>query len=118
MKRTHIAAAFATALTLGPMAAMAASGDAWYGTNRVYTEGVAPIEVTRVEVERPLIIEERSAAEPIVVEREYLVREPAYVVVTRDDPAYDDRLFYVMPEPDSRIERGLFNRQGPNDFGA
>lgn len=117
MKRTRIAAALAALASTG---ALAVSGDAWYGTNRVYAEGVAPIEVTRVDVDRPLIYEERVVGAPVYVEREYVVvPDRDYVVVERDYYAYDgEPLFYTTPNAQHELRRNLFDRKGPNDFGA
>lgn len=115
MKRT----AFALALgVLSTTAAMAAPGDAWYGTNRdgvtvsppvTYVETVpAPRDGVTVYYDEPV----RTA--PVIVERSY-VREPYDVVVV--EPVHDNDLFYVTPRTYSSIDHGLFNRKGPNDFG-
>lgn len=119
MKRPELAA-LALALAAASTGAVAAAGDRWYGAGR---ETAPPIEVTRV-YEEPVLIErdrviyqERIASpveeRPVIVEREYVVREPAYRVVPRE--AYFDPLH---PQWGHGIGTGLFNKTGPNDFGA
>lgn len=122
MKRIHIASALGAALL--STAALAASGDAWYGTNRVYTDGVAGVEITRtaptiVYEERvmgaPVIATPVIVEGPVIVERGYVVMEPQPSLI---DKTNERDLFYVTPEINSRIDKGLFNRKGPNDFGS
>ncbi|HET7730579.1 MAG TPA: hypothetical protein VFK48_11150 [Usitatibacter sp.] len=121
MNRPKIAA-LALALAAASTGAAAAAGDRWYGSSRdiVIT---APVEVTRV-YDEPVILEngrviyqERIAApvmeRPVIVERDYVVYEPAYRVVPRE--AYFDPLH---PQSGHGIGTGLFNRKGPNDFGS
>jgi hypothetical protein len=115
-------AVLALALATASTATLAASGDRWYGTNRDVVVS-APVEVTRVYNEPVLlgndrvIYEERIAApvieRPVVVEREYVAYEPAYAVIPRE--AYYDPLH---PQTGHGIGTGLFNRNGPNDFGS
>jgi hypothetical protein len=116
-------AAIAIALALSSTAAMAATGDAWYGTNRdLVTSSPTGVEVSTREPAQAYYYVARSDR-PVIVQREYIVTDPSEVVVSRDD-ANDFRysapepLFSVEPRAYSRIERGLFNRKGPNDFGA
>lgn len=114
MKRIALAAALAA---LSTTAAMAAPGDAWYGTNRddrvivaptvTYTQP-APTERVTVYYDEPV------QTAPVIVEREY-VTAPYGVVVA--EPVRDDRFFYVEPRTYSRIGRDLFPKKGPNDFG-
>lgn len=120
MKRTVLALALGA---LSTTAALAASGDAWYGTSRdtvivgptvTYVEP-APMPSDRVTVyyDAPL----RPAA-PVIVERSYVTRPYDVVVV---DPAYDSNdgpLFHVEPRKYGSVYNGgLFPRKGPNDFG-
>lgn len=107
------------ALALAASAASAASGEAWYGTNRddervIITEpsfGPLAPDPERVTVYR----EVPAPPAPVIVEREY-VAPPAYDVVVVE-PVRDNELFVVEPRTYSRIDHGLFPRRGPNDFG-
>lgn len=121
MKRPKLAV-LALALAAASTGALAAAGDRWYGTNRDLVVST-PVEVTRVYNE-PVLLEndrviyrERIAApvieRPVLVERDYVVYEPVYSVVPRE--AYFDPLH---PQSGHGIGTGLFNRTGPNDFGA
>lgn len=109
--------AFALALgALSTTAAMAASGDAWYGSNRVIRENPVIIAPTGtyaepVPADRVTVYYDEPA--PVIVERSYVAR-PDYVVV---EPVRENDLFVVEPRTYSSVERGLFNRRGPNDFG-
>ena len=116
MKRTAIALALGT---LATTAALAAPGDAWYGTNRdrvivaptvTYVE---PAPSDRVTVYYDDATRTYSTA-PVIVEREYVSRPYGYVVV---EPIPQNDLFFVEPRTYSTVEHGLFNRRGPNDFG-
>jgi len=112
MKRT----AFALALgALSTTAAMAAAGDAWYGTNRDTRVLVAPtITYTEpIPADRVTIYYDQPA--PVIVQREY-VSQPYGVVVV--EPVRQNELFVVEPRTYSTVEHGLFNRKGPNDFGS
>ena len=118
MKRPRIAA-LALALAAASTGAVAAAGDTWYGTNR-HSDVVieTPVEVTRADtypaIEDRVIYEERIAS-PAYVEREYVILDgPEYVVVPREDPLFDP----LHPQMGQRVGQGLFNRKGPNDFGA
>jgi hypothetical protein len=113
------------ALALGAFsatAAMAATGEAWYGTNRdtvivtpaptyTYVERVpAPSDRVTVYYDEPVV------TAPVIVERSY-VTEP-YGVVVVDSPPYDDALVKVEPRKYGTVYNGgLFPRRGPNDFG-
>ena len=119
MKRTRIAAAIA--LALASTAAMAVSGDRWYGAN---TEIVRePVVVERVYLdrypaypERGVIYEERYVRPaPVIVERTYVVTGPEYVVPRG---GYEDPVKALNPETGHLIGQGLFNKKGPNDFGS
>ena len=118
MKRPRIAT-LAIALAAASTGAVAAAGDTWYGTNR-HNEVVieTPVEVTRVHTDPALedrVVYEERIASPVYVEREYVVLdEPAYVVISREDPLFDP----LHPQMGQRVGQGLFNRKGPNDFGA
>ena len=116
--------AFALALgALSTTAAMAAAGDAWYGTNRdtvivgptvTYVEPApAPSDGVTVYYDQP------ATTAPVIVEREYaLAPSYDYMVV---EPGYydnDSRVFQVEPRKyPSVYNGGLFPRRGPNDFG-
>ena len=115
-----LATAFAVAAALGASCALAATGDAWYGTNRDTGRpatsqpdfGPLPPETSeRVTV----YYDEPAPAAPVVVERAYDAPPPADVVVL--EPIRDDDLFVVEPRTYSRIGHGLFPDKGPNDFG-
>ena len=119
MKRTALALALAA---LSISAAMAASGDAWYGSNRDivvttptprYVEPApAPADSVTVYYDAPV------ATAPVIVERRYVTTQPYDVVVV--DPAYDNdsRLFQIEPRKYGNVYNGgLFPRRGPNDFG-
>jgi hypothetical protein len=119
MKRPRIAV-LAIALAAASTGVMAAAGDRWYGTNRNAEIVVTtPVEISRVHTE-PVILDEprvvyaERVAAPVIVEREYVVSEPRYVVIADPDLGYDP----LNPETGPTIDRGLFNRSGPNDFGA
>jgi hypothetical protein len=116
----------ALALALGALsttAALAASGDAWYGNGRgdivivpatpyTYVEPApAPPDGVTVYYDEPV------TTAPVIVERRY-VTEPSDVVVV-ESPPYDDRgLFHVEPRKYGTVYNGgLFPRKGPNDFG-
>ena len=47
-----------------------------------------------------------------------MVVGPDYRGPYYDERYYENRLFVVNPEADSRIGKGLFPRKGPNDFGS
>ncbi len=112
----------ALALALGALsstAAMAASGEAWYGTNRERTVIVSP-SVTYVE---PAPTSSDSVTvyydapvvnAPVVVQREHVSEPYGFVVV---EPVRESNLFVVEPRTYSTADHGLFNRKGPNAFG-
>jgi hypothetical protein len=110
--------AFALALgALSTTAAMAASGDAWYGTGRAERVIIEP-PVTYVEPvpgDRVIYYETTTSTAPVYVERQYRSEPYGYVVV---EPVRENGLFVVEPRTYSRIDHGLFNRKGPNDFGS
>jgi hypothetical protein len=118
MKRTRIAAGLV--LALASTAALAVSGERWYGTNRgiVYEPIVEPIVVERVVSDRGLHYPERDVvyverdvrSAPVILERRY---EPGYVVLHESNMVKP-----LNPETGHLIENGLFNRWGPNDFGS
>ena len=117
MKRTALAALAALAIT--STGALAANGDAWYGTNRDARDASRVTIDTGPRAGDRVYFVEREPA--VIVEREpaYLVsRDPAYVYyyddIARDGVTYDPH----HPQQGLRIERGLFNRKGPNDFGG
>lgn len=123
MNRPRIAT-LGIALALASTAAWSAAGDAWYGTHRDFERRV-PVEVIAAPAD-VVVYEERLAPRHVivprhvVVEREYVygpryVYAPREIVVLRDDR---DAVAALNPETGHRIERGLFNRRGPNDFGS
>lgn len=112
----------ALALALSSTAAMAAAGDAWYGTNRDREYVTIPIEqVVRTTPDTIVIYEDRALlpSAPVIVERREYVYEPLYapreIVVLREERDYVDAL---NPSTDRRLGRGLFPKTGPNDFGS
>lgn len=123
MKRSNLAV-LAAALAAASTGAIAAAGDTWRGSSRdtvvITTPGEEVVRVYNdpyyVDGDR-VVYQERIAGpvieRPIVVERDYVIYEPAYAVVPRE--AYFDPLH---PELGQGIGTGLFNRKGPNDFGA
>ena len=119
MKRIAIALALGT---LSTTAAMAADGDAWYGTNRdtlivgptvTYVEPApAPSDSVTVYYDEPA-----PSTAPVIVDRDYTaVPSYDYVVV---EPVHDSDFVYNTPRRYSRVGQpgGLFPRRGPNDFG-
>lgn len=112
----------AIALALGAFsatAAMAASGDAWYGTNRDRAVIVAPsvtyVEPAPTSSDTVTVYYDTPVRDaPVVVQREY-VSQPYGVVVV--EPVRENEAFVVEPRTYSRVDHGLFNRKGPNDFG-
>jgi len=113
MKRTALALALGA---LSTTAAMAASGDAWYGTSRDERVLVAP-GITYTEPmpsDRATVYYDRPAPAPVIVEREY-IRQPYDVVIV--EPVHENELFKVDPPTYNTVDHGLFNRKGPNDFG-
>ena len=114
MKRPATAIA-AIALAFSAPAALAASGDAWYDTNRdLESVRISPVEVTRAEPDRVVVYEERTVRPaPMIVERDSLYA-PREIVVYREERDLVDML---NPHTDHRVGRGLFPRRGPNDFG-
>ncbi len=117
----------ALALALGALsttAAMAASGDAWYGTNRdtvvvgptvTYVEPApAPSDSVTVYYDQPA-----TTTAPVIVERDYAVA-PTYDYMTVEPGYYDREHHFFEVEPrkyGSVYNGGLFPRRGPNDFG-
>jgi hypothetical protein len=120
MKRTALALALGA---LSATAAMAASGDAWYGTNRSGDRIVGP-SVTYVEpAPMPsdavtVYYNEPAPVAPVIVERSYATQP--YDVVVVESPSYEDNsLFRIEPRKYGTVYNdGLFPRRGPNDFGS
>ena len=118
MKRSRTVIATALALGLASTAAFAATGDRWYGTYRGETYVVTP-DVTYVEREpRDVIVyEERyvtTPRTPILVDGRYVYAEPSEVYYIVRDPRAN---IPTDPQTGQLIGHGLFNREGPNDFG-
>ena len=119
MKRTPLIA-LGLAAALSATAVHARSGDTWAGTNR-YRDS-APIEVTTLRPgERVIVYEETTLPAPAYVERSYAY-QPGYVYYYEPAYAYrygtdSDWVKDLNPQTGQRIGDGLFNRQGPNDFG-
>lgn len=112
--------ALAAAAALAATGVFAASGDAWYGTNRdtdrVIVTGpqfgpLPPDTPDRVTV----YYDQPADPAPVIVEREYVASPPYGVVVV--EPAHEDGLFVVEPREYPSIGHGLFPKKGPNDFG-
>ena len=119
MKRPCLAFA-ALALAAGSTVAVARSGDTWSGTNR--HREYASVEVTGVQPAQTVIVyDTNTMAAPLIVERSYAYQpevvyyhEPRYV--RRYSPDHD-WVKDLNPQTGHRIGDGLFNREGPNDFG-
>ena len=121
MKLNRIAAG--AALALASTAALAVSGERWYGTNAGIVQGPEPIVVTRTVPEREyfyaypereVIVERRIVTPgPVVVERSYEVWPRDYVVTRPYDP-----IAALNPHTGPHLGQGLFPDKGPNDFGG
>ena len=120
MQRIHIAAIGIT-LAISSGATWAAPGDASHGTfrdedkqQRSLLEPTPTPPESATTYNEPLAVppvREGMAPVPEASERrDYWVEAPA----PRTAPHYDPR----HPQTGQLIERGLFNRTGPNDFGA
>ena len=121
MKRTALALALGA---LSATAVMAASGDAWYGTNRsTITVGpsvtyVEPAPMPSDSVTTYYYAEPATTA-PVIVEERTYVTQPYDVVVVDSPPADGSALFHVEPRKYGTVYNdGLFARKGPNDFGS
>ena len=120
MKRSH-AAATALALAATSTVAVARSGDMWSGTSR--HREYAPLEVTELQPGDSVVVYGTSeSSTPLVVERTQAY-EPGYVHYY--EPRYvhrqgadNDWVKDLNPQTGHRIGGGLFNREGPNDFGG
>ena len=121
MKSTRIAAGLA--LALASTAALAVSGDRWYGTNAAAPPPLEPIVVTRVtpglpEVytypPREVVVERRvMVPEEVIVERTYELLPGTYAI----QKPYD-HVTELNPQTGPHLDMGLFPRNGPNDFGS
>lgn len=115
MQRDRIAA-FGITLAISSVAAWAAPGDAWYGTSKDEDKVERPpLDATPAPAES-ITYEERINA-PTTREELVLIPEPRESVIevpVQRAPPYDPR----HPQKGQLLERGLFNRTGPNDFGA
>lgn len=113
MKRTALALALGALCTT---AAMAASGDAWYGMSRDDRVVVAPGTTYSEPApqDRVTVYYDEPAPAPVIVEREY-IRQPYGIVIV--EPVHENEFFKVEPRTYSTVDHGLFNRKGPNDFG-
>jgi hypothetical protein len=114
----HRIAAFGITLAIASTALWAAPGDAWYGTGKDEDKvHHPPLEAAPAEREPTISYDERrtvlASRDELAPERyetrEYMAQAPA-----ARDPNYDPR----HPQTGQLIGRGLFNRVGPNDFGA
>jgi hypothetical protein len=117
MQRSRNILGITLAIALSSTAALAAPGDAWYGTYEDEDKVQRPplAAATPQQRNEELARYEERLAEPVVVEREYLAPEPRErILVAPASPPYDPR----HPNTGALIERGLFNKTGPNDFGA
>ena len=120
MKKSRTVLATALALGLASTAALAAPGDRWYGTYRGESYVVTP-DVTYIEREpRDVVVyEERryvapTQRAPIWVDGRWVYADPNEVYyIVRDPRAY----IPTDPQTGQLIGHGLFNREGPNDFG-
>jgi hypothetical protein len=120
MNRKRMAASLA--LALASTAALAVSGDRWYGTNRDLAQP-EPIIVMRDVPERPYVY--TYPERDVVIERRVLTPEPilvdrTYPVVTREyaiAPPYDN-VTLLNPQTGPHLGMGLFPTRGPNDFGG
>lgn len=117
MKRTVFALTLAAALGSG--AALAFDGDDTFDPTYPIDQR-SGVEVRTLDDGR--VVERYWNAPPAYVERNgryYYYGEPGYDVRPyRYDRRYDDPAYRpLFPQQGQRVERGLFNRSGPNDFG-
>lgn len=115
MQRPRIAA-FGITLAISSTALWAAPGDAYLGTYEDEDKVRRPsMEAAPLRPESNIQYDERTTLAPPA--REELSPAPydrAIEVPAQRTPHYDPR----HPHTGQLIERGLFNRTGPNDFGA
>lgn len=116
---------FALALgALSTTAAMAAAGDAWYGTNRdtvIVGPTVTYVEPAPAPSDSVTVYYDQPAANtaPVIVERGYALA-PAYDYMVVAPGYYDNESHFFQVEPrkyGSVYNGGIFPRRGPNDFG-
>jgi hypothetical protein len=108
------------ALALGVLGTSAAFAEVDYDPNYPDRSGV---EVRTLSDGR---VVERYYAPPAFIERDgrrYYYGEPGYDVRPYYDRRYENRTQWptydpLFPQQGQRVERGLFNRRGPNDFGS
>lgn len=119
MKHPRIAA-FGITLAISSTALWAAPGDAWHGTykdeDKIHRP---PMEAAQSQPESSTYgstYGERLAEAPAA--RDYYYA-PEQRESTPEAPAHTARLYDPRhPQTGQLIERGLFNKTGPNDFGA
>jgi hypothetical protein len=107
-------AGFGLTLAIASTAVWAAPGDAWHGTRDEDKAARPPLEAAPWPSESTTSLDARIEAPAA---REYYapeVREMPVEPPAPSDPNYDRR----HPQTGQLIERGLFNKAGPNDFGA
>ena len=119
MKKSRTVIATALALGLASTAALAASGDRWHGTYRGDSYVVTNPDVTYVERDpRDVIVyQERYVSAPrtaILVDGRYVYADSNDVYYLVRDPRAN---IPTDPNTGQLIDHGLFNREGPNDFG-
>ena len=111
MQRSRIAT-FGITIAISSSALWAAQGDAWRGTSEDERKTHPPaLEASPMRPESTVAEDERAAARSARGDVPYERLAEAPVQRT---PPYDAR----HPQTGQLIERGLFNRAGPNDFGA
>ena len=119
MKHPRIAALGIAFAALASASALAADGDRWYGSNSPSYDVAVPAPNVPMTSAQPQTV---YTVEPVTVEREVVVQDLPRDVVVYQPYGYahgpDGRLYDPHhPQEGQLVGRGLFNRQGPNDFG-
>ena len=113
MKKATIAAIGIT-LAVSSTALMAQSFDASRGT---YQESVTSPQVALEPMPQESTMAEESRASATIERREFRALEPREPMMD-SQPQRSANYDWRHPHTGQLIERGLFNRIGPNDFGA
>ena len=109
-------ATFGFILAISSTAVSATPGDAAQATYQHHpdTALTAPSEGTSSQLESTIVDNERTTARIARDDPRYAWRDQELDSNTHRTPHYDRR----HPQNGQMIDRGLFNRTGPNDFGA
>ena len=109
-------ATFGIILAISSTAVSAAPGDAGQATYEHHpdTALTAPSEATSSQLESTIVDHERTNALIARDNPRLAWRDGGFEPDAQTTPHYDRR----HPQTGQMIERGLFNRTGPNDFGA